>query len=690
MMPLRRVPLRLRFLLISLGAALLILAGLRVAFWISFRESAPPMSSGDLLGAFFLGFRFDLRLCLLLLCPMLLLSWVPRLDPVRSKPARRFWAAHFSFLLSVILFFYFVDFAHYAYLDERVDASALRFLQDPEISFQMAWESYPVAAAVAALAVFGVALYLMLNWLLSRFITPETSPLSVPAMVLAVALTTVLYLFGIYGKISYYPLRWSDAFSTPHPFRSALALNPVLFFFDTLATVEERPYDERKVEAHYDRVASYLGVASPDPDRRLFPRTITPTPVGSRRPNVVLILLESFSANKTGAFGNPLNPSPNFDALAKESLFFRRFYTPRHGTARAVFATLTGIPDLLPTRTASRNPRIVSQYTVLGALPDYEKFYFLGGSATWANIRGLLSHNVEGLRIYEEGDYEGPRGDVWGISDLQLFEQADRVLSQVKERPFFALIHTSGNHRPYTIPEDNRGFEPASVPDDELAKYGFRSLGAFNSLRFLDHSIGHFMRLARTRDYFENTLFVLFGDNGTGGKSPHMPPVEEELGLGTYHVPFIIYGPGLIKQGKVFDTLASQMDILPTIAGLVGAPALDTTIGCNLLDPRLASERYALIQTERGAVPSLGLVGEDFFLTLNADGSDTRLYRYDSTRPILDVAGQYPDRVREMSELCLGLYHASKYLLYHNSPDLYRERLNEPGDAPMPGSLTEH
>jgi phosphoglycerol transferase MdoB-like AlkP superfamily enzyme len=307
----------------------------------------------------------------------------------------------------------------------------------------------------------------------------------------------------------------------------------------------------------------------------------------------------------------------------------------------------------------------------MNAFEDYEKLYFLGGSANWANVRGLFAHNVKGLRIYEEGDYDSPRIDVWGISDLHLFEEANRILRSINDRPFFAFIHSSGNHRPYTIPEDNRNFTMASVDEDELKKYGFRSLGAFNSFRFLDHSLGFFMRIASKEKYFKNTLFLIFGDNGTHGKSPHMPKIEELLELGTYHVPFVIYGPGLIQKREVFDIVASQMDVLPTIAGMSGSPFLNTTLGRNLFDTRFDSQRYAFIQTKRGAVPEIGLLSNDFYLVMNVDGTNTKLYPYYSEAPTKDVGEKFPDQVREMSQLCVALYHTSKYLLYHNSPSLY-------------------
>lgn len=666
-----QLPKRLKFILGVLAITLVIFSGLRIAFWIAFHATDNPISIDILLKSFFMGFKFDLRLSLLLVFPLLILSWIPGINPVRSSRGRQLWACTLSVVISVIILFYFIDFGNYAYLEERIDASTLKYFQNPVISLRMVWETYPVIWGISGLIVFGVILYIVLNKLISKSMSGKSTSPNIWKKILVISLSLILYLFGIYGKISYYPLRWSDAFFTTHRFSSDLALNPVLYFFNTLCTAEQKTYDEQQVKKYYDRMVAYLGVNEPNREELLFPRRIQPTPWVHGKPNVVIILLESFSAHKTGILGNPLKPSPNFDAIADKSLLFRRFYTPRHGTARAVFATLTGIPDIITHRTASRNPKIISQHIILNAFEDYEKFYFLGGSANWANIRGLFSHNVKDLHIYEEGDFSSPRIDVWGISDLHLFEEANRVLSNINDKPFFAFIHSSGNHRPYTIPDDNRNFRFASVDDDTLKKNGFRSLAGFNSFRFLDHSLGFFMSIASKEKYFKNTLFFIFGDNGTPGKIPHMPKAEEALRLGTYHVPFAIYGPGLIQKGKVFDIIAGQMDVMPTIAGMIGSPFLNTTLGRNLFDTRFDSQRYAFIQTGAWAVPELGLLSDKFFLVMNADGTKTRMHPYYSDVPTQNLERKFPDQAKELSQLCLGYYHTAKYLLYHNSPSLY-------------------
>lgn len=660
----RQLPSRLRVAIGLLALVLVAQTLWRAVFWLQFHATDGPASLSQLRSAFWVGFKFDLRFDLLLLLPMFLLWFVPRLDPSRSSGVRIFWARYLSVLVCLLLVVYSFDLGHYAYLETHLDVSALRFLDTPAISAKMLWQSYPLGWASMGVALLVILVYLGLRrWFARAFAVPQKwarRPYLTAILVGAIA-------SGIYGKASYYPLRWSDAFSSTHRFASDLALNPPLYFLDTLCTSEKEEYDRAEVERRYERVSTYLGVETPDRDTLSFARHVKPTRLTDGRPNVVVVLMESFAAHKTGILGNSLDPSPHFDRIARDGYFWRRFYTPQVGTARGVFASLTGIPDTTTKRTASRNPQIVKQYTIPSALEAYEKHYFLGGSANWANIRGLLAHNIDDLIIHEEGSYEElPRIDVWGVSDLHLFEYANDVFSRAKE-PFFAFVHLSGNHGPYTIPDDNRGFQLRTVGDAELHANGFSSSAEFNSFRFLDHSLGVYLETARQEDYFANTLFFFFGDNGSSGPAPHFPKAEDALGLCWHHTPFLIYGPGMKGGGKVFDDPATQMDLMPTLAGAIGARVPNTTIGRNLLDPDF--DRFAYVQTQIGLDTHIGLLSEDFYSLVSADGSKRRLHSYHSENPKVDVAESNPERMTAMAELALGLFHASKWMMYNNSED---------------------
>jgi phosphoglycerol transferase MdoB-like AlkP superfamily enzyme len=475
---------------------------------------------------------------------------------------------------------------------------------------------------------------------------------------------TFLVLFGMYGKFSYYPLRWSDAFTSTHEFAPAVALNPVLYFFETIKN-KNNGYDLKATRHYYDIISNYLGVSEPDEQRLNYQRRVKATGrLHHQQPNVVMVFLESFAHYKTGLSDNPLNPTPHFDALARDSLYFSRFYTPHTGTARSVFTAITGLPDIEERETSSRNPLIVDQKTLINTLQGYEKFYFLGGSANWGNIRGMLAHNIQGLNIYEEGSYQAERIDVWGISDLHLFEEASQVFNK-QDKPFFAIIQTSGNHRPYTIPEDNRGFKLEEHSDEQLKRYGFISNAEYNSFRYMDHSVGFFMQHAKQQAWFDNTIFIFFGDHGIAGYGgEHNKTFENQLGLTSLHVPLVFYAPKLLPA-QTIDRVAGEVDILPTLAGLLAGPHTLTTLGRDLLDSRFDEQRYAFtIAHER--IPTIGMLGERFYLQMRPNGNNLRLHDTRSNNPREDVKQQYPDVTQHLKDLTLGMFETTRYLRQHN------------------------
>jgi phosphoglycerol transferase MdoB-like AlkP superfamily enzyme len=462
-------------------------------------------------------------------------------------------------------------------------------------------------------------------------------------------------------------LRWSDAFFSTQAFAGQLATNPVMYFFETMKNRVET-YDLAEVKKNYPLMAKYLGVKKPDIEKLDFRRDYHfNRDLAAPRNNLVFVFLESFASYKSTLSGNPLKTTPHLQQLADEGYFFKNFFVTQTGTARSVWTFTTGIPDVEKNRTSSRNPLIVDQHTIIDAFRDYKKFYFLGGSASWANIRGLLAANIPGLEIHEEGSYESPRVDVWGISDLSLFEEANKVLKDLKD-PFVAVIQTSGNHRPYTIPEDHRDFKILSQDDlpHTVTDYGFASIEELNSFRFMDYSIGNFIKVAKQEDYFKHTLFVFFGDHGIHAETgKHTPKSEAQLGISGLRVPLVMYGPGVIKQPRVFDRVASQVDILPTVAALTKTDYVNTTLGRDLLDEQFDDDRYAFTIEHHGT-RTIGLLSSDFYLQMGYNGGHVTLHDLHSETPRDDVSAQHPELAASQAQLLQTMRSSIQYMREHN------------------------
>jgi phosphoglycerol transferase MdoB-like AlkP superfamily enzyme len=295
----------------------------------------------------------------------------------------------------------------------------------------------------------------------------------------------------------------------------------------------------------------------------------------------------------------------------------------------------------------------------------YEKLYFLGGSTSWANIRGVLTNNITGLQIFESGYFKSPRVDVWGISDKSLFLEAHEVL-RAQTKPFFAVIQTAGNHRPYTIPrEDLQEFTRVEVPDQALKAAGFDSLAELNAFRYSDYTIRKFIEAAKQAPYFENTLFVFVGDHGIGGNAGTLfPPAWTDQRLTSYHVPLLFYAPKFLAPQRL-HAVASQVDVMPTLAALAGLPHRNTTLGRDLLrQQQIDGGRSNAAFIVDHNTKTIGLIRESHYATLHLPtGRHERVWA-DFSRPMpAEAVKPMPD---EHAALTRGFYETARFLLRNN------------------------
>jgi len=613
--------------------------------------------------AFVLGIRYDLRYAGILGAFLLITGSFPFLHPYERKAGRR-WALFIAGLAGFLLvFFYCLDFAHYSYLSQRLNASILNYLVDVGISASMVWQTYPVIRILLLLIAGTWLVSRLVKWVYRRI--GKTSRPEVDRKGRIIWFVAFFLLLGltIFGRIGQYPLRWSDAFSLGSDYKANLSLDPFQSFFSSLK-FRHSVYDEAKVKEALPVLAPYLGfpggAAGYERDMPVRGGALT------SRPNVVVVICESFSGYKSSMWGNPLNTTPFFKGMCDKGIFFDHCFTPSYGTARGVWAVITGIPDVeVSTTTSSRNPSAVDQHTILNNFEGYDKLYFLGGSTSWANIRGLLTNNIKGLHLYEQDDYSAPKVDVWGISDKNLFLEANKVLRQQQGRPFFAIIQTADNHRPYTIPqEDRQAFHAITVPEDSLHKCGFSGNDEMNAFRYTDFGYQTFIGAAAKEKYFDNTVFLFIGDHGIPGDAGDMlPRAWTDQRLTAEHVPMLIYAPKLLAPQRITGN-CSQVDVLPTLAGLCNVPYRNTTLGRDLLDSaRIAGKELSFIyDPDQGYI---GVVRNDYFYRRQIKTNKEEMVSVVGNDPVPAAVLNGPVK-KEMQQLSVGLYETAKYMLLKN------------------------
>jgi phosphoglycerol transferase MdoB-like AlkP superfamily enzyme len=268
--------------------------------------------------------------------------------------------------------------------------------------------------------------------------------------------------------------------------------------------------------------------------------------------NVIQITVESLSAEFMEAFGNEDRLTPNLDALAEQGILFTNLYATGTRTDRGMEALTLSVPPT-PGRSIVKRPHNENLFTLgsVFALRGYDTVFLYGGYGYFDNMNHFFGGN--GYRVVDRNTASknaSTFANAWGVCDEDLYgwviAEADKAYAE--GRPFYHFVMTTSNHRPYTYPEGK-----IDIPSHT---------GRKGAVKYADYAIGEFIRKAKERPWFSNTVFVIVADHcaNSAGKA--------DLAIDRYKIPLIFYNPELIHPQKV-DVLCSQIDYAPTLLGML-------------------------------------------------------------------------------------------------------------------------
>ena len=271
-----------------------------------------------------------------------------------------------------------------------------------------------------------------------------------------------------------------------------------------------------------------------------------------KRYNIILIMVESLSAEYMGAFGDKRGLTPKLDSLTKKSLFFDNLYATGTRTVRGMEAVVLSLPPT-PGRSIVKRPDNHDMFSIgfIFKQKGYENKFIYAGHGYFDNMNDFFSHNGFGtVDRTDMSDSEITFSNVWGVCDEDLF---NRVLkesdkSYKKSKPFFNFIMTTSNHRPYTYPNGK-----IDIPSHT---------GRAGAVKYTDFAINKFIRDAKNKPWFKNTIFIIVADHngGSAGKT--------SLPIWRYKIPLIMYAPSILKA-QTIDKLSSQVDLMPTLFSIM-------------------------------------------------------------------------------------------------------------------------
>ena len=295
------------------------------------------------------------------------------------------------------------------------------------------------------------------------------------------------------------------------------------------------------------------------------------TPFSSKPKNIIMISVESLSAEFMDSYGGTKNLTPEMDKLGKEGMKFDRMFATGTRTVRGLEALSLGTPPI-PGQAIVRRPAH-DHLSTMGELLKYQgfsTFFFYGGYGYFDNMNAYYAAN--NYRVVDRTDIPKDKvgfENVWGVADEYLFDHVIRTLDDKGEKgtgdkPFFAQIMTTSNHRPYTYPSGR-----IDIPSPG---------GRDGAVKYTDYAIGKFIKDASKKPWFKDTLFVIVADHCASAAGKTRLPVTG------YHIPLIFYAPGLLKPA-VFSPIVSQIDIAPTLMEVLGKNGSAQFFGRSFFEP---------------------------------------------------------------------------------------------------------
>ena len=479
---------------------------------------------------------------------------------LNSRWHRRLLFGIFSLVVFGLIYLGAVEYFFFDEFNSRFNFVAVEYLIYPHEVFVNIWQSYPVARVlVAALALTGLVIWLMRKPLLGERTAAGSTGARIALLAILAAAIGVAQATLTVNTSRYSQNRVVNelAMNGIYAFFSA-ALNSELDYSAYYLSLPDAEADERVRKLLTTRHSNYLPGSG-----HIERHVLADGP--AQHLNVVVLLEESLGAEFVGAYGDKRGLTPEIDRLAAQGMLFTRAYATGTRTVRGMEAVTASFPPV-PAESIVKRPHNEGMFnwSTVMAKNGYASTFIYGGFGTFDNMNYFFRTN--GYRVIDRTDMEKAKfANIWGVSDEDLFGNAVRVFDEQHARgeKIFSVIMTTSNHKPYTFPPGVNGV---------AEKGGGRDAG----VRYADYAIGRFFDMAKTRPWFDDTIFVIVADHGARVYG------REDIPIRTYEIPLVLYAPKHIKPARV-DTLTSQIDVAPTVIGMLNFNYDSTFFGIDVL-----------------------------------------------------------------------------------------------------------
>lgn len=620
------------FMLLSMLAVILMFSLSRTGLYWYNVDLASTISREEVLTSFLIGMRFDLMVVCIFSLPLLAGFLFPKSISLRKSLV--IWLAVVS---SISIFFCIAELDFYREFHQRLNSLVFEYIrQDPATVISMLWNGFPVFRYLLLWVFFSWLMYrfyLLVDHaacLMAKHYLPKSSPSAIWLRVLTMFVVLLMIVIGARGTLRQGPpLRWGDAFHSQSLFANHLGLNGIFTLYKAASkgngkTNKNFWLNAMPIEQATDITKKLLLTPQDEllggeehPFLRRHTGTSLPSNLNGDKLNVVVILMESFSGAFTGALGNDFGITPEFDRIAKQGLLFKRFFSNGTHTHQGMFATLACFPNLPGYEYLMQEPEGTHKFSGLPLLlqrAGYQDVYVYNGSFSWDNQEGFF-RNQGMTHFIGRDEFVNPVfvNPTWGVSDQDMFDRAATELAAFpKDKPFFAMLQTLSNHTPYAL--------PTPLPVESVT-----NMGIFNehltAMKYADWALGQFFQKIEKESYYKNTIFVLVGDHGFGTLNQ-----VTDIDLLRFRVPMLVIAPGIRQKfGATTERVATQIDIAPTVMGILGEPFVHQCWGRDVLSLQ-DDPGFGLIKPS-GNDEIVGFIHDDR-IVVKRPNSPSQLYSY--------------------------------------------------------------
>lgn len=515
-------------LLFALGKVLFLAVTARAAGGISAAEAAAVLFHGMPLDIATAGY-FSVPLYLALAASLF----------VRIPRARILYKVYCGFAAMAVAAAVAADTALYPFWGFKLDATVLAYLDAPQGAVQSVGAGY-LAAALAGFGLLAAGAWLALT---KAALRPGPPARRGAQLGLFLLLGGLIFL-GIRGGTGKSTANVGMVYFSPRQYLNHAAVNPVFSFFESAGKARDiggrcRYFDDGRRARLFDTLG--------------YGRTGAPadTLLGTRRPDVLIILMEGLGAQFVESLGGAPGVTPNLERLAAGGVSFTRVYANSYRTDRGTVCTLSGYPSFPDISVMKLPAKSRTLPSLAGALKreGYTTSFLYGGDKNFTNMNSYLL--ATGYDLVEGEETFAPaqrRTHAWGVTDSILFDRLyDELTRSPRRSPWMKTVLTLASHEPWEVPYHR-------LPHDEKA----------NAMAYLDHCIGRFTDRLRHTACWQNLLVVILPDHGA-----NYPEGIDEGDPRKWHIPLIWTG-GAVSTPRRVETLMNQSDLAATLLGQLG------------------------------------------------------------------------------------------------------------------------